>query len=267
MYAERARAIAKLVDEAVVSIHRRAATTHGEEIRSELHKIGLGSGALLLDMIEFLLADKFSSEVLRLRFRYHHQNDLGKAVDTWQSAGLVDIDSKASPELRRFLQSALQRRGEVARDLWKDHEDDLPVVAKGARAVVDASDGPLVGKFRSLPVPDHKALTVDHLLTGVRYHRADAHASAWASAGLDREEIGALTKAWHGETVEPPSRLAHRGWFARDGLTELGYRARDEIEVVTNQRAASAFAVFDEKSWLSWSDSVRKLTSAGAPQS
>jgi hypothetical protein len=79
--------------------------------------------------------------------------------------------------------------------------------------------------------------------------------------------IGALTKAWHGEPVETPSSLADRGWFAHDGLTELGRRARDDIEVVTNQRAATAFAVFDEESWLSWFDSVKRLASAQAPQS
>jgi hypothetical protein len=267
MSAERASAIAKLVDDAVVSVHRRTATTHGEEIRSELLKIGLGSAAHLLDMIEFLLADRFSSEIMRLRFRYHHPNDLAKAVDAWQSAGLVGADWKASPELRRFLQLALRRRGEVARDLWTDHEDEFPMVTKGARAVFENSDGSLVGKFRSLAVPDHEALAVHHLLTGVRYHRADAHASAWASAGLDRHEIGALTKAWHGEHVESPSSLADRGWFGLDGLTELGRQARDDIEVVTNQRAASAFAVFDEESWSRWFDSVRKLASGGAPQS
>lgn len=262
MSTARARSVATLVDDAVVSVHRKIGPTHGERIRSGLDQLGLESGALMFDVTEFLLADAFSLEVMGLRFRYHDPADLDRTISSWLVSGVIDRDLRATPGLQRLLRLVLELRADVAQNIWREKVEVFPEVLVGAAAVMRASDGPLTVRFRRLPVPDNDALAVHHLLTGVRYHRADAHAAAWQEAGLNREEIRALTDAWHGKTVEPLSSLVERGWFDRNGLTESGGRARDEIEVVTNQHAGDAFDVLDDEAWLAWFDAVRSLATS-----
>lgn len=267
MSTARARSVAKLVDDAVISVHRKMGPTHGERIRSELDRLGLESGRFMFDVAEFLLADAFSREVMDLRFRYHDPADLHKTVSSWLDSRVIDDDLRATPRLRRGLRLVLDLRADVAQGMWREHVDLFTAVHEGADTVMGASDGALTVRFRRLPVPDNDALAVHHLLTGVRYHRADAHASAWQEAGLNRTEIRALTDAWHGETVEPQSGLVERGWFDRNGLTESGVRARDEIEAVTNQRAGDAFDVLGDQAWLTWFEAVRSLATPPQTQS
>jgi hypothetical protein len=259
---DRARIIAKLVDDAVISVHRQVGATHGEQIRSNLDRPGLESVGLLIDVAEFLLADSFSFEVMKLRFRYHHPDDLQRGITSWSDSGLIGRNGAASPGLRGLLRLVLDLRDDVAQKLWQNHTNDFSIVRDGALSVVKASDGPLTARFRALPVPGQAALSVHHLLTGVRYHRADAHASAWQGFGLRREEIVALTRAWRGQQVEPPAGLAERGWFDGDELTQSGREARDRIELVTNQRAGPAFAGFDDEGWLTWFEAVANLATA-----
>jgi hypothetical protein len=89
-------------------------------------------------------------------------------------------------------------------------------------------------------------------LTALRYLRADAHAAAWATAGLDAAQIGALTAllrgtipSWDGVDAAL-ERLQHRGQAAHDGttwhLTERGRAEREAIEADTNERAAPPWA-------------------------
>lgn len=266
----RAQAAAKAVDDAVISVHRKTSSTYGEQIRSDLRDLGLASPALLVDVAEFLLADALSPHTLTLRYRYQDPVDIAAVLRTWEQAGLVDTEPtagnlRASAGLREFLETVLTIRAEVAERLWRDRIDSLLLIATGARAVVEASEGSLAVQFSALPEPHQPALLTHHVLTGLRYHRADAHAAAWQSSGLDRQEIIALTKAWQGHTIEPPSSLIRQGWFDGTGVTKAGLDARDWIETSTNELAEPSFATISDHTWPDWLHSLKALAASAQP--
>ena len=113
--------------------------------------------------------------------------------------------------------------GATAADgLWAGHEERVTVLAGlAARAVhAAAADG---GDTFALLAPSQEpagasdAALLSERLTGLRFHRFDAHVAAWRAAGLTPDQIKAL----------------------RNGP------ARTAIEADTNRRAATPYAALD----------------------
>jgi hypothetical protein len=119
--------------------------------------------------------------------------------------------------------------------------------------------------------PDPPDATPAHALlsrlTTLRYLRADAHAAAWSTRGLDAAQVGVLTALWRAAAADHDGdileQLLRRGLVARDGarwyLTDEGRAVRDTIESDTDERAAPPWAALDPEERRRLIDSLARL--------
>jgi hypothetical protein len=154
---------------------------------------------------------------------YAETSTIGQGIDGVIRLGLVGETVDGAVRLSERGQSLvgeIQRLGATAADaLWSGHEERVSALAGlAARAVLaGAVDG---GETFRLLAPSQEqaeasgAALLSEWLTGLRFHRFDAHVAAWRSAGLTCDQIKALRSG--------PQRVA--------------------IEADTNRRAATPYA-------------------------
>lgn len=254
-----ARAIAPHVDRLAIAVHRHAAPLAGPMLRS----LGLTRAFVLINGRPLLLAGPITARELAVIERYMAPDELLAGLEEQVQRGL--LAAAGPPDVRQYTPTshgldlllrltALQ--GAAITALWAAHESDLPPLIDATTRATRAAASlppPLYPAFRlQYAAPDQPdatpAATLLARLTAQRYLRADAHAAAWAAAGLDGLEIGALTALWRGVAADWPSaeaareRLQRRGFAERDGttwrLTDAGHRAREALEADTDERAA-----------------------------
>ncbi len=246
MRGPKAAEVAVQVDRLVVVVHRMVFGQHREERESLADRAELESPGQLFDLAEFALAGRCTREVAALRFRYHDRSAIDPAMRDLANPALPDL-------LRRMLgMSAV-----VAQSLWGD---DLAALLHGAAEVLACATGQLTDGYKQLPTPEPSAHRLHHLLTGLRYARMDAHAAAWAAAGLAAGDIAALSAAVQGKLAPAPPRIIERGWMTAAGaVTPAGRNARTGIEVATNEACEPMLAALSEPS--DWYEKLVELPS------
>ncbi|MET7707171.1 hypothetical protein [Micromonospora sp. NPDC005413] len=170
--------------------------------------------------------------------RYHDPAACQRAVDKQVAYGMLyrDPDGSlcATERGTAFLTELYQVHAEVTEELWAGHDERVSrlVAALGRllsyALVLADEEGPLGGSAFVAMAPPYEpdgtpsgVLLLNRLGT-LRYHRADAHAAAWAAAGHTASSVAALPAG--------PERLA--------------------IELETDRRAAGPYAALSAEERL-----------------
>jgi hypothetical protein len=192
----------------------------------------LGAGALaehrldreLLDLLGNLrntAGEPVSRTALAAVFAYRPAGQVQAGVAALADRGYLEVRAElvTLTELGHRFVSAVHGFGEAAvAELWSGHAayvtSTAPLVTRALEAA-RADAGPAFGVLAPRPSQQGSAPAVlAEQLTGLRFHRYDAHVAAWRAAGRTAEEMAAL--------IGPE---------------------RDAIEVETNRRAATPYAV------------------------
>lgn len=178
-----------MVDAAVVAVFKAAPGIVGPRVRDLISDAGLSSGAIVIDLAEFVAAGRLDRALLDIRYRYGEVDGLDGILDDWLSRGLI---ANAGPvdELRSLCTRILALRHEVAASLWTTNTARL--VANVTLEAVRAGGGPLVAYGIELPEPTTVAGRCHHALSLMRWARHGAHAAAWLVRGLTTESLAAL---------------------------------------------------------------------------
>jgi hypothetical protein len=168
---------------------------------------------------------------------------------------------KATPEavLAARLRAADRALREILGDeVGGDAVAEAALLAERAGRRVSIVGRPLCAAHASLPWPDEPHLVLWHAISILREYRGDGHIAALVSCDLDACEAlvthgaangneisgGVLqrSRAWPQEEWEAAkARLAARGLYEGDGLTEAGTALRERVEALTDDAAADAW--------------------------
>lgn len=238
--------VAPHVDRLVLTVHRQMRAVHEDAIDTWRSDSGLDRPGLIINLRPFFLAGTQSRTLLQRLHRYALPTTLEDNVNAAIAQRLVDealTPSTACLELARRL-TTLQ--SSLIDELWGGQPalaELLEPLGTAVDGVPDRYPGPAFALSRAwaeLPRPaDAPAYLVHHLLTALRYLRADAHSVVIDAAGLTPGEAARLDAAWrelegiHHE--HPLDGLVSHGYLDAAGdLTEDGRRARQAIEDETN---------------------------------
>jgi hypothetical protein len=167
----------------------------------------------------------------RAAYVYQDPADFDAALARMVQAALIDEATELltlSDQGRMLIAQVGAVTAQAADELWGT--EPLPILPLAERCLVAAANSAAPGGAFHLVAPrydepdDTDATRLAERLTGLRWHRFDAHVAAWTSAGLTAAEVMDLV---HGQE-------------------------RDEIEAGTNEQAAQPYAVLtlDERRTL-----------------
>jgi len=164
--------------------------------------------------------------------RYHDSAGVESSIRRAEDRGAVIRDDdgqiRATPTGHAFFDDLYAAQADALGSLWADADEALArLTASTGDIVVAASLHPLlpVGAFTAMtpnyePAGTPSTVLLLNRLSALRYHRSDAHAIAWRSAGLSATEMVAIQ--------------------------ESGGSQRDAIEARTNEIAATPFRILIE---------------------
>jgi hypothetical protein len=160
-------------------------------------------------------------ENYRAAYIYHDPEKFSVVFELMLRSGhVVEVDQTVvlSPTGRELMTKVREVGAQAANDMWG--EGPHPVLALADRCVAAAATTASSGGAFWLVAPPHdepadsEAARLAERLTCLRWHRFDAHVSAWRAKGLSATEAGELG----------PGPLS------------------DDIEADTNERAGTAYA-------------------------
>jgi hypothetical protein len=195
---------------------------------------GAGYGELLIDFRTVLAAPDgiVTAAAFAEVMRYHDAADIESSIRRAEDRGAVIRDDdgliRATPAGHAFLDDLNAAQADALGPLWAGASKTVERLADiTGDVVVAASLHPLlpVGAFTAMtpnyePVGTPATVLLLNRLSALRFHRSDAHAMAWRSAGLSATEMVALQ--------------------------ETGGARRDSIEARTNEIAAAPFRIVAE---------------------
>jgi len=167
--------------------------------------------------------------------RYRDPVEARASIDQHARHGTLEVDAsgfRATDAGHAFLDELYAGFAAVFAEVWPG-VDDLVELAGRVFAAAAATGG---AAFAAMAPPYEPpgfpagALLLNRIGT-LRYHRADAHAAAWAAAGCTAEQIQAMAPG----------------------------AERDAIESATNRLAWPPFAVLTERARAAFLDGLRKL--------
>ena len=214
---EFAAAVAPEIDRVTIAVHPVAKPAAVVVLRAA----GLSRGGLLVSLLTPLLAGPALAAELHSINRYMPYAEFRAGLDEHVRQGMLrrSGDVVAATDSGRAVLTGLRRaQGTAVTGMLAGHD----VAVARLRPLVDralaAADG---GVAFGLMTPPEAAESSAHALhdriTALRYHRADAHAAAWAAAGLTAASV---------PTLEGPDR--------------------ERIETETNRRAGQPYAALSD---------------------
>ncbi len=251
------KSIATEVDRLVLAVNGAAGASAGDEIARMATSLGLSTPALLKHYAEWLLTVGITEEIVILRLPYAAEGAVAERVAEWRSLALVEDQGdgrlRATPPLRPLLHHYLDARATAAAEWWAE-APAFDAVHDAVRTVV-AGIGPdlvVAHDHASVPAPERPPLALHQVLTTLRYARSASHVAAWREAGLDRDDILALSSLWQGEEATRGSldRLVELGFVEEAGITEEGRQARTFIEAATDRMNDQRFDAVDAEALL-----------------
>jgi hypothetical protein len=233
--------VAPEIDRVHAGFHQRAAAAFRQSGLERPPHAGF------LISLRFALADlsrPLPLSVVKLAFRYSAPEDVAAAVAELAEADWLHLDGELVQPARRtvsWISGLYDVHAEVAAAAWEPVAPDLvapDLVAPAAlagRLLTAATETP--GPVLAALCPpyeragDPPGVVLFNRLAVFRYHRADAHAAAWAAEGLTAQEMQALR----------PGEL------------------RDRIEAETNRLAAPPFETLTGTERRTFLDGLRAL--------
>jgi hypothetical protein len=131
-------------------------------------------------------------------YRYRDPDEVRGDLDGLRAAGLIRASGDAAIEAtetgRAVLAGMYQVGAEVTGQLWNQHDSALSGLSDLAGRVVQAGLATGGEAYTTMAPPYEPAdatagVLLHHRLSVLRYHRADAHATAWQAAGLTSEAM------------------------------------------------------------------------------
>jgi tetratricopeptide (TPR) repeat protein len=98
----------------------------------------------------------------------------------------------ATPRCRATLHVFLAAAATACERLWGRPDDELARLDEVVRAAVGTSTGPVFDELATVDVPGPPAVRLFERCIALRHHRADGHASAWRSAGIEPAAVAGL---------------------------------------------------------------------------
>jgi hypothetical protein len=236
--------IAPVLDRAAIGVHLARPRDAVQEIR-ERH--GVERLGFLLEFRNPVLAGvPIPLSGLHAVVRYPAPGFVDEELDALVGGGLVTMDGDLlvpSPRAQVVVDDLVSVMDHVVNELWAWRASSfgrlqhlLESAIDGARDTGGAAFAVQTSAPVALPGRSDAFQLWNHLWP-LRYHRADAHAAAWAADGLTAPEVA---------TMEPGER-------------------RDRIEVDTNRRAAAPWAALTADERLDLLAGLGALPGAGEP--
>ena len=259
MTEERAAVTAAEVDRVVIGVHRSVGDVARSQIKEAVSAIGLQSVAYWSDLAVFMVEGRLTDELVRTRYRYS-ATSAEAAIAELREKGLLGAGGRPSDSLQSAISVIESSRIATAADLWASNSH-LAAIASDAAVMLRRGRGPLVEPYRALSEPTDTVALLWHRLIGLRYLRADAHASAWHEAGLTAAEVVDLTAAWQEEPVDSPQpQLVAQGFLTPSGMiAAAGVELREGIEAETNRRSEACYQALDSRAWAGWMAAMAEL--------
>ncbi len=250
--------IAPHVDRLVIAVHRQERVGHATEVSAWRAESGLTSPGLLINLRPFIDDRAESAEVLTALHRYEPAGALADDIAAAVAAGVITGEVTATARGQELAARLTELHRMTVNELWAAHAPAVSSLVDPLTAVVDAIPDTYPGEPFSLtrafaaldrPKPPGPFL-VHHLLTVLRYLRADAHSEVLAEAELTPGEAARLDAAWRAlegpHHPHPLEELVLRGLVTADGdITHDGREYRAAIEHETNSVAGTAWHVLD----------------------
>jgi len=208
---------------------------------------------MLINLRPFIHEGKERLEILRRLHRFAPGAQFDEGVRAAMAAGLFTEDVRATDKARALAARLTELQRTLMHELWADQRviDDLHTPLG---AVVDSIPSHYPGDAFSLsrawadldrPSPPGPFL-VHHLLTALRYLRADCHSEILEEAELTPGEASRLDRAWRElegpHHDHPLENLVLRGLVTEHGeITPDGRSYRHAIEDETNSTAAAVW--------------------------
>jgi hypothetical protein len=158
-----------------------------------------------------LLARPVSWDGLAAVYRYRDPADIQRDVEALLALGLVeragDNAVQASERGRMMLTQMYNVSASVADELWAERRGSLGELADLAGRLVHSGLA-TGGKAYATMAPPYEppeasaGLLLHSRLSVLRYHRQDAHAAAWQSAGLTSAAVRQLPPGAEREAIE-----------------------------------------------------------------
>ena len=211
--------VAPVIDRAAVGVHMAVPTERIAELRT---KYGIDRLGYLIELRQPVLAGvPVSLDGLAAIVRYSPPGFIDSEIARQLQAGTLDRDGDrlvGTERGRAVVSDVIALQDEVVSELWAwrapsfERLDDIVVKAIDAAR---SSGGAAFGVQTSAPVPAGRsaAFRLWSDLWPLRYHRADAHAAAWAAEGLTAHEMAALPPSEQRDRIESETnRLAAPPW-------------------------------------------------------
>lgn len=199
--------IAPEVDRLVLAVNTASRAAAKDTFLAICAEEGIDSPVYAGHYAEFLLAGRLTEELAVARLNYVDAADIVSALQTWADEAKTSATGDrlaAGPGLARLSDAILGARREAATRLWDGHGGEVDAANGIIASMLTALPGHflLAVEHASLPAPPDPFQRLHQHLTTMRYVRAQCHAEAWRSRGMDRHQIVAMTAAWHQGALE-----------------------------------------------------------------
>jgi hypothetical protein len=213
--------VAPVIDRVAIDIHLRSQPRARQLAKDN----GLSRIGGLVEFRGALMAGPMTRSTAEAVARYFPPGALDEEIDVQVDQGMLRVVGGGralvlTPEGERVVNAIFDLHAEVTAEAWSARAEDLPSITEMVGRLLEAGRATGGPAFAGMGQPherpgDPDSLLLFNRLSGLRYHRADAHAAAWAAAGHTAESIRALAVG----------------------------REREEIEADTNRRAAPPYVV------------------------
>lgn len=249
--------IAPHIDRLVIAVHRQMRTIHGDAIRQWRADSGLDIPGLLINLRPFIMAGTVSRSIAERFHRYALPSAFEQQVAAAVAAGILTDEFEATPKAKELSLRLTDLQTDLMTQMWSASpsvESATPLAERVVDAIPERYPGrafTLSHAWVRLDRPDHREYRLHHLLTALRYLRADCHSEILEEAELTPGEAARLDSAWRAQEGRhhdhPLENLVMRGLVTPDGdMTPDGVVYRQAIEDETNSAAAAAWSVLDE---------------------
>ncbi len=256
--ADYAADVAPHVDRLVLAVHRQSRAAHAAGVATWRDDAGLAAPGLLINLRPFINDGVENADLLGRLHRYEPPGSNEAAIGAAVEAGVMTPEFEATDRGRELAARLTELQRATINELWADSEavfalvEPLTTVVDNLPRHYPGEEFMLTWAFVALDRPKPPGpFLVHHLLTVLRYHRADCHSEVLTEAELTPGEAARLDEVWrqlegdhHGPTLE---ELVLRGLVTSAGeLTDDGRTYRQAIEDETNSFAATAWSDLDD---------------------
>lgn len=249
--------VAPHVDRLVLAVHRQMRAVHGDEVAQWRADSGLETPGILINLRPFVLEGSEARWLAERFHRYAVPATFDGQLENAVSAGVFTSDFTATEKARMLATRLTDLQRDLMTELWTASstvDSVTPILERVVDDIPNRYHGDAFGLANAwvgLNRPNDREYRLHHLLTALRYLRADCHSEILQEAELTPGEAARLDAAWRVQEGahhdHPLENLVLRGLVTPEGdMTEEGVAYRRAIEDETNSAAGAAWAGLSE---------------------